>query len=89
MLEVGNWMLPRNDIGKPAFALYTGTEETEEKEILRKIFNGDWDNIPSSIADQLHLKADDNKMGEIIKVFMITSSGAEGITFKKHPDLFI
>ena len=70
------------DIGKPAFALYTGTEETEEKEILRKIFNGDWDNIPSNIAEQLRLKNVDNNLGEIIKVFMITSSGAEGITLK-------
>ena len=80
----GGWELDvaPDDIGKPAFALYTGTEETEEKEILRKIFNGDWDNIPSAISEQLQLKANDNKMGEIVKVFMITSSGAEGITLK-------
>ena len=28
------------DIGKPTFALYTGTETAEEKEIIRNIFNG-------------------------------------------------
>ena len=80
----GGWELDiaDDDIGKPAFALYTGTEDTEEKEILRKIFNGDWDNIPSNIAEQLRLKGDDNNMGDIIKVLMITSSGAEGITLK-------
>ena len=50
------------DEDKPKYALYTGTEETEEKEILRKIFNGDWDNIPSAISEQLQLKANDNKI---------------------------
>ena len=70
------------DIGKPSFALYTGTEETEEKDILRKIFNGQWDSIPQNIADKLRSVNSNNNMGEIIKVFMITSSGAEGITLK-------
>ena len=31
------------DRGKPTYALYTGTESTEEKELVRNIFNGDWD----------------------------------------------
>ena len=70
------------DIGKPAFALYTGTEETEEKDIVRRIFNGEWDSIPQNIAEKLRKVSTDNKMGELIKVFMITSSGAEGITLK-------
>ena len=80
----GGWELdvPDEDIGKPAFALYTGTEETEEKDIIRKIYNGQWDSIPQNIADKLRKISTDNKMGEIIKVFMITSSGAEGITLK-------
>ena len=32
------------DAGKPAFALYTGSETAEEKEIIRNIFNSDWKN---------------------------------------------
>jgi hypothetical protein len=81
----GGWELdiPDDDIGsKPAFALYTGTEDAEEKEIVRKIFNSEWDNIPTNIAEQLRTKGENNNMGEIIKVLMITSSGAEGITLK-------
>ena len=80
----GGWDIatPLENLGQPAFALYTGTEEVEEKEILRNIFNGDWDNIPKNIAEKLRAYGNDNKMGDIIKVFMITSSGAEGITLK-------
>ena len=80
----GGWDLdiPDADIGKPAFALYTGTEETEEKDIIRRIYNGQWDSIPQNIAEKLRLTSPNNNLGEIIKVFMITSSGAEGITLK-------
>lgn len=74
--------ISEEDLGKPAFALYTGTEETEEKDIVRKIFNGEWDSVPQNIAEKLRKVSVDNKMGELIKVFMITSSGAEGITLK-------
>jgi len=70
------------DTGKEYYALYTGTESSEEKEIIRNIYNGDWDYIPTNIANQLKKMANSNKMGEIIKVFMITSSGSEGITLK-------
>ena len=38
------------DIGKPTYALYTGTEDAEEKEIVRNIYNGTWDSVPSSLA---------------------------------------
>jgi hypothetical protein len=70
------------DIGKPTFALYTGTETAEEKEIIRNIYNGDWDFIPTYLADKLREIARNNNMGEIIKVFMITSSGSEGINLR-------
>jgi hypothetical protein len=70
------------DIGKPTFALYTGTESAEEKEIIRNIYNGDWDFIPTYLADKLREIARNNNMGEIIKVFMITSSGSEGINLR-------
>ncbi len=78
----GVWELNmrEEDLGKPTYALYTGTETEEEKEILRNIFNGDWDNVSANIVDQLKEISNNNNMGEIIKVFMITSSGSEGIT---------
>jgi hypothetical protein len=74
--------IPEIDEGKPTYALYTGTETSEEKEIIRHIYNGEWDNIPDSIATILKSKFHNNNMGEVIKVFMITSSGSEGINLR-------
>lgn len=70
------------DEGKPTYALYTGTETSEEKEMLRHIYNGEWDDIPDSIGNVLKSKYRNNNMGEAIKVFMITSSGSEGINLR-------
>jgi hypothetical protein len=74
--------IPDIDEGKPTYALYTGTETVEEKEILRHIYNGEWDQIPESIGNVLKLKYHNNNMGEVIKVLMITSSGSEGINLR-------
>ena len=80
----GGWELDikEEDLGKPTFALYTGTESDEEKKIVLKIYNGFWDDIPTSIATQLRKMALNNNLGEIVKVFMITSSGSEGINLR-------
>jgi len=71
-----------SDMGKPMYALYTGTETSEEKEIIRHIYNGEWDQIPDSISSVLKEKYNNNHMGEVIKVLMITSSGSEGINLR-------
>jgi len=80
----GIWELDEKeqDQGKPRFALYTGTETAEEKEIIRNIYNGDWDYVPTNITKQLRGVANNNNRGEIIKVLMITSSGSEGINLR-------
>ena len=72
------------EFGIPAFALYTGTEGDEEKELIRKIYNGQWNDsgFPVNIAKKLNAVARNNDMGEIIKVFMITASGSEGINLR-------
>jgi hypothetical protein len=70
------------DMGKPHYALYTGTEDSEEREIIRNIFNGDWKYIPNNIAAKLRTISTNNNMGEIIKVLMITSAGSEGINLR-------
>lgn len=82
--EAGIWnvTIRDEDRDKPMFALYTGTEDSEEKEIIRNIYNGTWDKIPSTLREYVEGIAENNYHGEIIKVFMITSSGAEGITLK-------
>jgi hypothetical protein len=74
--------IPLEDAGKPTFALYTGTETPEEKEIIRNVLNNAWKYVPDTISKKLKLIAPNNNLGEIIKVLMITSSGAEGISLK-------
>lgn len=68
--------------GRPRFVLYTGTESKEEKEMARNIYNSNWGAVPPNLRDQLKEIANNNYMGEIIKVFMITASGAEGINLE-------
>ena len=70
------------DLGKPTYALYTGTETPEERAIILKIYNGEWDSLDPNMAAKLRKIANNNNMGEIIKVLMITSSGSEGINLK-------
>jgi len=70
---------------KPKFILYTGTESDDEKKILRNIYNSVWENVPSEIVSELRKKSSNetkNYMGEVIKLMMITSSGAEGINLR-------
>jgi hypothetical protein len=82
--DSGNWMcdISDEDQGKPMFALYTGTETDEEREIIRNVFNSTWDYIPVTMREQLAPKSANNFMGQIIKVLMITASGAEGISLR-------
>ena len=70
------------DAGKPKFALHTGTETAEEKDIILNVYNGLWDLVPASITVRLREIAENNLYGEVIKALMITSSGAEGIDLK-------
>ena len=82
--ENGEWKLNMTEAEKnmPSFALYTGTETTEEKEIIRNICNNEWEYVPSSLVDELKTIHNNNLFGEVIKILMITSSGAEGIDLK-------
>ena len=83
-IGVDGWALDMSeeDVGKPTFALYTGTEEAEEREIIRNIYNGDWHHVPTGLATQLKKISNNNLMGEIIKILMITAAGSEGINLK-------
>ena len=82
--KAGTWSIVQNeeDAMKPKFILYTGTESTEEKEIVRNIFNSQWGAVPKTITAQLKLISPNNYRGEIAKVFMITAAGAEGISLR-------
>ena len=78
------WEIVENegDEGKPKFVLYTGTETPEEKEIIRNIYNSVWEVVPVSITNRLKEISSNNHYGEIIKLLMITASGAEGINLR-------
>lgn len=80
----GNWVMDvrAEDRSKPKFALYTGTETSEEKEIIRNVFNGAWKYVPPSLERQLREINTNNIFGEVIKAIMITASGAEGISLR-------
>lgn len=76
------WSIVDADNKKPKFALYTGTESAEEKELIRNIYNSNWDFVPSTISEKLRGINANNYYGEIVKILMITSSGAEGINLE-------
>lgn len=82
--ESGSWVLDVSpeDMSKPKFALYTGKEDAEVKELIRKIYNGTWEELPVSLSEQLKSINVNNNMGEIVKLLMITASGAEGISLQ-------
>jgi len=82
--STGMWELDESeeDVGKPKFALHTGTETPEEKEIIRNIYNSQWEIVPTNISARLREIADNNHYGEVLKVLMITASSAEGINLK-------
>lgn len=81
----GEWTIENHDVDpeKPRFVLYTGTETAEEKEIIRNIYNSTWEFVPPSIVQILQNHSFQNNFyGEVIKLLMITSSGAEGINLR-------
>ena len=81
--HTGAWtrVIKPGDEGKLVYALYTGTETQEKKELIRNIFNSSWDNMPPSLGLPLDSERK-NKYGDVIKLLMITASGAEGINLR-------
>ena len=82
--EKGEYVLNigEENMGKPMYAAYTGSETPEEREIIKNVLNSNWKLVPSSIVKSIETLAPNNFYGQIIKVLMITSSGAEGISLK-------
>ena len=72
--------------GKKKFIFYTGVEDKEEREIFRNIYNSMWDKLPQScnkLVEQLKEIHPNNYYGEVIKMIMITKTGAEGLDLKE------
>jgi Ubiquitin carboxyl-terminal hydrolase/Helicase conserved C-terminal domain len=80
----GKWQIKEKaqEKGKMKYALYTGKESAEEKELIRKIYNSEWNNIPSYLKEDLEKISTNNYLGEVIKCLMITASGSEGINLR-------
>ena len=58
--------------------------DREKTNILMNLFNGDFANLPDTIRSSLPNKGEglEQRYGKIVKVMMITQSGAEGISLK-------
>ena len=81
--NAGGWEvdIKEEDYNKPKYILYTGKEDKEEKAILKNIYNSEWNNnqVPQNILEYIKQKDNNNYYGQIIKLIIITASGAEGI----------
>jgi hypothetical protein len=84
----GVWQIPPElltpaEIAKPRYILYTGDQALEKRRILLQLYNADLENLPPKLKEQCTLLlqgAEDNRDGRVCRVFMITQSGAEGIS---------
>ena len=64
------------------FVFFSGDESSEERDIYRKIINTEWDTLDVScekLKRQIKAIHNNNNYGEIIKMMMISQSGAEGL----------
>ena len=87
----GQWIEdPSLKPGVPAFATYTGGDDKEERELARQIFNGPdtsgkyESGFPQTLIDSIRAAGDKK-----LCVFMVTKSGAEGITLKQVRNVYI
>ena len=83
----GSWVLDENKENKDKikYITWAGDTDKDKRDILIKIFNSELELLPSScqvLKSQLKKKYGDdlNKHGDIIKIFMTTKTGAEGIS---------
>jgi hypothetical protein len=68
---------------KLRYIAYTGDEIREARRVMLDIFNAKWSKLTPGLkaqVDELTGGMEHNRDGRIVKVFMITQSGAEGIS---------
>jgi hypothetical protein len=83
--EGGEWEIPEEsmDPSRPRFLIYSGDQDLEKRRLLLQLYNADIASLPARLAKQCkELLGDepDNRHGKVCRVFMITQSGAEGIS---------
>lgn len=82
------WVIPAElmtpeMIARPRYILYTGDQELDKRRLLLQLYNADRAGLPPRLAAQCGelLRGDpDNRNGKVCQIFMITQSGAEGIS---------
>ena len=45
--------IPEDKLDYPKFALYTGMEDSDEREVVRNIFNNDWEQLSKTLRQQV------------------------------------
>ena len=68
------------------FVFYSSNQTPEERDIYRKIMNSEWTTLGSDCEKLIKQIKDihpNNNYGEIIKLIMITKTGAEGLDLKE------
>ena len=81
--ENGSWKEdPSLKQGVPAFGFYTGEENKEERELMRQIFNEQYESgFPQSLKDSIKEKK--------LCILMATKSGAEGINLRGVRNVYL
>ena len=79
-----NIHIDKKDLHKPKFIKYSG-KDTDVANIILHMYNNEFDKLPTNVQKTLKtlgLYDNGNLRGELVKVLMITQSGAEGISLK-------
>ena len=88
----GQWSIPdalmsQEAKARPRYILYTGDQELEKRRLLLQLYNADISSLPPKLSSQCSEllsggkePASDNRDGRVCRIFMITQSGAEGIS---------
>ena len=70
---------------QPRYITFSGQEKEDVRKLGLDVFNARFNELPESLLSVLleaGFKENDNKRGQICRVFCITSAGAEGISLK-------
>jgi len=88
----GEWVIPdalmsEEAKARPRYIMYTGDQELEKRRLLLQLYNADVSSLPPRLSAQCAEllsagagAAPDNRDGRVCRIFMITQSGAEGIS---------
>ena len=81
----GEWEIPEELMvaDRPRYIMYTGEQDREKRRLLLQLYNADIAELTPKLAAQCKIllaDSEDNRDGRICRIFMITQSGAEGIS---------